>query len=156
MGYWMPEGPKEMVYMVGGWKCRKGIRCSSAACSWATDRWAWACMCGAHVSGTPLQGTQLQRISFPRRHPSPCAPCTACRPSPCAPCIACITISVQMLIQITNKVNHNEMVLIITNNVFRNTNKPKKHNYFKLHNPSATQSRNWFITALSLSFVPIP
>ena len=50
---------------------RKGIRCSSAACSWATDRWAcmcgahvWACMCGAHVSGTPLQGTQLQRISF--------------------------------------------------------------------------------------------
>ena len=42
---------------------RKGIRCSSAACSWATDR--WACMCEAHVSGTPLQGTQLQRISFP-------------------------------------------------------------------------------------------
>ena len=31
-----------------------------------------------------------------------------------------------MLIQITNKVNHNEMVLIITNNVFRNTNKPQK------------------------------
>ncbi|KAG2600323.1 hypothetical protein PVAP13_5KG470107 [Panicum virgatum] len=31
---------------------RKGIRCSSAACSWATDR--WVCMCGAHVSGTPL------------------------------------------------------------------------------------------------------
>ena len=52
------------------WRKRKGIRCSSAACSWATDR--WACMCGVHVSGTPLQGTQLQRISFRRKQARLC------------------------------------------------------------------------------------